>query len=72
MDVIAFDRAWENPEEDSAALQRAVALYRGPLLCDWDDDPNDTGPWIEKARKEYEVKFQDALEALDRTGHPER
>jgi DNA-binding SARP family transcriptional activator len=41
VDVISFDRAWANPEDDVAALERAVALYRGPLLCDWYDDPED-------------------------------
>jgi hypothetical protein len=46
-----------------ARLQRAVALYRGPLLAGVDG-----APWVEKARARLRRRLRLRLEALGRAG----
>lgn len=58
VDVVAFDRAFDEADSDPSAKEEAIELHRGPLLQDWYDD------WVETARKDYEVKFREALESL--------
>jgi predicted ATPase/DNA-binding SARP family transcriptional activator len=53
IDLIAFDRAIAR--RDTASLQEAIALYRGPLL------PGCLEPWLEIER---EVRHQSYIEAL--------
>jgi predicted ATPase/DNA-binding SARP family transcriptional activator len=56
VDVLAFDAALAEGEE--AGLERAVALYRGPLLESYTD------AWILPERAAREEAYLDALETL--------
>src|SRR5262249_61521144 len=62
-DVVGFDAALERAasSDDPAALQEAVALYRGPLLPDCPEE------WASVERNQREQAYLGALEAL--AGH---
>src|SRR5579872_6247698 len=57
-DVLAFDAAIA--ARDSASLERAVELYRGPLLADCPEE------WVLQEREAREQAYLSALEALAR------
>jgi class 3 adenylate cyclase/tetratricopeptide (TPR) repeat protein len=56
VDVIAFDRAIARG--DTAALEEAVSLYRGPLLEECAEE------WVLQERQQREHDYLDALERL--------
>jgi DNA-binding SARP family transcriptional activator len=56
VDVIEFTELLQ--QDDTAALERALALYRGPLLDDWEET------WITARREDMHTDYLDTLKSL--------
>lgn len=69
VDAIAFSRAWARREAEPSALVRAIELFRGPLLEDWEKWWDDRD-WVKQARARYSDQRREALVWL--AGHAAR
>jgi len=63
VDALAFDAAIARG--DTASLEKAVALYRGPLLEGWTDE------WVFQERQARELAYAQALERLTEVARAE-
>ncbi len=64
VDTIAFEQAIA--QGDRVSLERAIALYKGPLLEGWD------AVWVVKARERYRDFYVNALRQLAELADAER
>jgi DNA-binding SARP family transcriptional activator len=57
VDIVAFTEL-SGQANNPAALRRAVDLYAGPLLDEWE------GPWLHEQRDDLQIGYLDALKTL--------
>jgi len=62
VDVIAFDRAVLS--DDIAALKKALALYGGPLLLNWEERHPEDQQWVVRAREKRRDQRREALKKV--------
>jgi len=64
VDVVAFDQAVAS--DNIQALRQALALYRGPLLLNWEEGHPEDQQWVIRAR---EKRREERREALKKVAH---
>jgi len=60
VDLLTFERAWQQRTQDLSALKDAVDFCVGLLLQGWDD------PWVEEVRRQVAEKRRQSLHLLAR------